>query len=342
MSNMAQTKEQLSNMGLTGFKNHGASLRIEVSLGTAIGDDTPHSPLSPLSVASHSLNASPVASPEPAEYSYGDSVGSDFERAFSFEAAESKGVKFPLCFPEAVNFTVSLSVDEHSLRRPGKLFPLSLSQSTTVEPLVLCPETLALSESVDIGAESKTLTAVAPNTAKRIELLMEQKGSLNSTVSFDKISVTASNRKTVLLSSRGLSGGRHEWSVKLLRCDVNLQEIGVISTDDIDRVAVSDSGANATAGFKSRALYGSDLCSDLLFYGSWNRDGSARCLRDLRANFRSGWTVGSVVTVKLDLKRWTVKFLLNGSAVRYTISLEPHKTYHPVICTQGDCRYFLL
>ncbi len=119
---------------------------------------------------------------------------------------------------------------------------------------------------------------------KLISLYIEQ--SSMSDVQFDKISVTESNKKTVLLSSQGLSKGVHEWDVEILRSDVDLQEFGVIGTNLIERIPVRDDGVMATFKFKSRAVYGSDLSSGKLFYGSWNANGKKRCHRDLTPYFQ--------------------------------------------------------
>merc|ERR1719295_288755 len=179
-------------------------------------------------------------------------------------------------------------------------------------------------------------------TQQRIAVYMDQDFSLNGfEVRFDRISVTATNKKTVLLDSRGFSSGYHEWSVQVRQSDVDMQEIGVIGTRDIDSITVSDQGAFETAGFQSRAAYGCELSTGLLFYGSCNANGVKRCHRDLRPYFNVGWTVGDVVSVRLDLYKWAIKFLLNGEAVRYTMSLEPDKTYYPMICLSGKCKYFL-
>jgi len=312
--------------------------------------------VSALSIRMNSLTDDPCGN----ELYYSESLRADLEDVLS---TKYKTVHFQPDVPNAVSYTVSLSVDEYALRRPGKLFPLSLAQSTTAttEDLVLCPETLKMAvlnamlhaedsthdleeeqcPGTPTKTEPKALSVAGTKTRKFIELFIQQKWSLGD-VYFDKIAVTPSNQKTVLLSSRGLSKGYHEWSVEIWRCDVDLQEIGVIATSDIDGVPVSDFGAMATADFKSRAIYGSDMASDRLFYGSWNSDGSARCSRDLRPHFKCGWTAGSLITVKLDLEKWRIKFFINNTAVRYTMSLEPHKVYHPVICTQGNCKYVLL
>merc|ERR1712242_572403 len=77
-----------------------------------------------------------------------------------------------------------------------------------------------------------------------IELYIEQDSLSN--VYFDRISVTESNGKTVLLDSQGFSKGRHEFSVDIIGLDVDLIEIGVIGTSDIDQNPVSENGVWAT------------------------------------------------------------------------------------------------
>jgi len=161
-------------------------------------------------------------------------------------------------------------------------------------------------------------------------------------VHFDKISVTKSNAKTLLLSSKPLRKGVYSWSLEILRCDVDLHEMGVIGTSDIDSIPVSDDGAMYTPGFKSRAIYGSDMNSGSLFYGSWNANDTKRCHRDLTQYFNVGWTVGDMITVEVDLNRWRVKFMLNGKPVRYMMSLEPRKVYYPMICFSGNCQYYMV
>ena len=103
----------------------------------------------------------------------------------------------------------------------------------------------------------KTESGPDPNMEKLISLYIEQ--SSMSDVHFDKISVTDSNQKTVLLSSQGLTKGCHEWSVEIWKLDVDLQEIGVIGTSDIDRIPVSDDGVMGTVDFLSRAVYGCEI-----------------------------------------------------------------------------------
>jgi len=277
----------------------------------------------------------------------------------------------------AMDYIVSIPVNVDDLRKPGPLFPdIDIVPSkTTVQHMVKCDATLQAATSMctvrtddpetpmesefthsNVSMESvhsdTPLDTVSPPKADEnrmrsivqrqlIDLYIEQEQSSNANVHFDKIAVTASNEKTILLSSNGLNQGIHEWNIEIVSTDVDLQEIGVIGTDDIDRIPVSDLGAMDTEQFKSRALYGNEIGSDALFYGSWKANGKARCHRDLRPFFKTGWTEGDVITVKLDLDKWRIKFFLNGQSVRYTMTLDPKKVYFPMICFSGNCKFSL-
>jgi len=266
--------------------------------------------------------------------------------------------------PDPVSFTVSHSIAENAMRKPGKLFPeesLEVPPTTTevLEKNKELQRALKKVEIMDTVSEEKKeeqslsmelLThplahedsvdhAVTPRTERFISLYITNLSVDN--VCFDRISVTKSNQKTLLLSSTGLSSGTHEWNIEIIRCDVDLQEIGVIGTSDIDKVPVSGGGILDTAGFKSRASYGSEMSSGALFYGSFNANGRKRCHRDLSPHFKVGFTVDDRITVILDLDVWRIKYLLNGEAVRYAMSLERQKTYYPVICFSGNCEYEL-
>merc|ERR1719242_2187568 len=114
-----------------------------------------------------------------------------------------------------------------------------------------------------------------------------------------------------------------------------------IDDQHIDHIPVKDDGVFKTKALKCKAIYGSEMSTGTLFYGSWNSDGKKRCHRDLSMYFDVGWTVGSVITVSLNLTKWRVKFLLNGKAVKNTMSLQPHQTYWPMICFSGNCKHYL-
>lgn len=63
-----------------------------------------------------------------------------------------------------------------------------------------------------------------PNADQLITVYIErnQKSKANK-VWFDKIAMTKCNGKTVILSSKGLTKGQHEWGFEILRSDVDLQ-----------------------------------------------------------------------------------------------------------------------
>ena len=82
--------------------------------------------------------------------------------------------------------------------------------------------------------------------------------------------------------SNGLSSGYHEFSFKILKCDVDLQEVGVIGCANIKGIAMDDDGAGETRQFGARSVYGNEMASDSSFYASWDEDGKKRCFRDLR------------------------------------------------------------
>ena len=71
----------------------------------------------------------------------------------------------------------------------------------------------------------KLSSVISPTTTKLIALYIEQSSeSTSEIVKFDRISKTASNGKTVLLSSKTLSIGKvYEWSIQILKSDVDLQ-----------------------------------------------------------------------------------------------------------------------
>jgi len=322
-----------------------------------------------ISISSNSANLmildrSPSSTPNTSidfneEHGFMDAAPIDIRTMVSFKDPDPepdlKAVKF-LAAPEEVVYVVSVDVVQDSLRVPAKLHkPLRLQQSTTALQQIGSSEMLQ-------SAASNALVRVEPAddikndddgdidhddddgrarpfSMQLIRLYLEQ--DMFGPVRFDKISVTESNRKTVLLGSKGLTAGKHEWNLKIERTDVDLAEIGVVSVGDIDAIPVADGGVFETNAFGARAVYGNEKSSDALFYCSFDADGHQRCRRDLRPHFKTGWTVGDVVTVRLDLSKWRIKYLLNGKAVRFTMSLETNKVYFPIICFSGNCKYSL-
>ena len=94
----------------------------------------------------------------------------------------------------------------------------------------------------------------------------------------------------------------------------------------------------------ARAVYGNELCSDSMYYASYNEDGKERCHKDLttRMQRKTGWVVGDVVTVRVDLEKFKIKFLLNGDNVRKSISLQRGREYYPFVSYVGKCEYQLI
>lgn len=180
-------------------------------------------------------------------------------------------------------------------------------------------------------------------TSQIILAFMDQTDISDDAVRFDTAAISDNrNGKICMLSSKGLSSGTHQWQIQVLKSDVELQEIGVVSSNDMTDLSISNKGAIATAQLKSRALYGCDLGQSKLFYGSWNDDNSARCYRDLTTLHKIGWVVGDIIRIVVNLSKWRIKFFLNGKAVKKVMSLQTDRVYHPVVCFSGNCRYKLL
>eukprot|EP00483_Globobulimina_turgida_P013683 UN13709 len=64
--------------------------------------------------------------------------------------------------------------------------------------------------------------------AKHIVQKCEKNANVNTDVLFD--SITYLKDKICLLSSNGLKNGYYEWIIKIRKCDIYIQEIGVMST----------------------------------------------------------------------------------------------------------------
>lgn len=73
-----------------------------------------------------------------------------------------------------------------------------------------------------------------------------------------------------------------------------------------------------------------------------NDNNGRRCFRDLSEEHMIGWVAGDVITVMLNLDKWRIKFRLNGKTVKKTMSLQPKRTYFPVISCVGNCQYRLM
>jgi len=172
-----------------------------------------------------------------------------------------------------------------------------------------------------------------------IQKHLVQRYSENGNVFFDQIAVSkGSNSKICLLDSKGLTTGHHQWQIQILQTDVDLQEIGVISINDITGISISNDGIRDTAQCKSRCVYGNELSSFSSYIASSNEDGSD--VQDLSQQRRIGWCVYDTITVDLDLEAWTIRFLLNDKQCGEMVQLQ-RETYYPVLSFAGRCRYDL-
>jgi len=173
-----------------------------------------------------------------------------------------------------------------------------------------------------------------------IQKYLVQRYAENKSIFFDQMAVTSSNGKVTLLDSKGLTSGCHEWSIQILKADVDLQEIGVIGTDGIASIEVDDHGIWNTAACKARCVYGNELSDFSSFIAALKEDGSLE-YQDLSKQRRIGWCVYDTITVKVDLERWTIRFSLNGKWCGEEMQLQRGMAYFPVISFAGQCLFDL-
>ena len=150
--------------------------------------------------------------------------------------------------------------------------------------------------------------------------------------------------RVLILSDHGFKYGIHEWNIKITKCDIYLQEIGVIGTNYLDDVEVLEDGIKGSDILGARAIYGNELIPRRNYYASYNDNGNTRCDKDLTQMVihKNGWKVGDVIKVELNLRKGYVRFYLNHKKVRKVISLQNNKTWYPVISWSGNCQYELI
>lgn len=114
-------------------------------------------------------------------------------------------------------------------------------------------------------------------------------------------SFTPEDDDNYLVSDRGFSEGIYEFDIQIGKCDVYRQEIGIVAYDE-------------NGNFGAKAIYGCELVSDSVYYASYDEGGKKRCYKDLvgKTMRKIGWTERDVITVKMDLDKYRIKFLLNG------------------------------
>merc|ERR1712083_475037 len=85
---------------------------------------------------------------------------------------------------------------------------------------------------------------------------------------FDSLREDRQSRRVLLVQSRALCAGHcHEFVVRILKSDIELQEIGVIGTSSVDKLSLDDAvWALDVCG--PRAVYGNELGAANKYYGS--------------------------------------------------------------------------
>ena len=202
--------------------------------------------------------------------------------------------------------------------------------------------TLTLSSVNSISGSIEDEETKSENRAVLIdEYILSDPHKYGLDVHFDKCMINKVNDKVLILSTHGFNKGYHEWSVEILKSDIYQQEIGVVSVGDeeilSEMVLDTKSGVNGTKSLGARAIYGNELCTNTSYYASYNDNNKQRCYKDLQSKI--GWCQGDIIRVCLDLEQWKMKFFLNDKRVRKAISLQPFKTYYPIISFAGYCQY---
>ena len=190
------------------------------------------------------------------------SMVNDLENVLEIDSPQFKGVNFMPHSPTQMNYRVSHNMRQSQLRTVGPLFPdEDMVESPKLQQDIVSndkrlqaaaanatvcdcesdqhdekegdSESAASSptgtskrkrkKSKSKKKKKKSKPAATPRTGQLITVYMKQnKRKSKEDFKFDRISVTESNQKTVLISSKGYTKGTHEWTIEILKCDVDL------------------------------------------------------------------------------------------------------------------------
>jgi len=146
--------------------------------------------------------------------------------------------------------------------------------------------------------------------------------------------------RIVAMSSNGLSSGYYEWTVTILKSDVDLMEIGIVSNGDLYSVdQMAPRGVKDTKALSARAVFGNELSTASLFRASYNDVGNKGVFKDLSTQYNRGWCTNDQITVCLDFTKNAIKFLWNGQKVKSMMRIQKGLTYYPVIAFSGNCQF---
>eukprot|EP01084_Bolivina_argentea_P258638 436120_1 len=161
-------------------------------------------------------------------------------------------------------------------------------------------------------------------------------------------SIVYLNDKICLVCSNALNEGYYEWIIKIIKPDIYIQEIGVVSVNAFEikniNVKLNKNRIITTKEFGAKAIYGNEICNKCAYYGSYNKDGKERCYRDLNNNKQHiMWESGDMIKVCLDFNNNKVTFFLNDVNVRKAMSFETkNNKYYPIIAFSGNSMYELI
>jgi len=118
---------------------------------------------------------------------------------------------------------------------------LTARDSGSISTFIMESSLHPLCESVSCSNSEHSSSSNTDSVTFRRQQLLDrhilQKHSMNQSVHFDRASITGSNGKMIAVSSQPLGPGTHEWTLEIMGCDVEIQEIGVCTVCDIDGVS---------------------------------------------------------------------------------------------------------
>ena len=167
------------------------------------------------------------------------------------------------------------------------------------------------------------------------------RGAQRKDIRFDRGISTKMNNLKCLVSSKALRRGVHEWEVTVVMSDVEIQEIGVVGTANMQRVTLSVNGIMDAHGLGTRVVYGSEMGTGKVYFATvgGKTNNNRKVYRDLTESHQIGWVNKDVIRVRVNLQKWSIRFWLNGNKVGKQMHLKRDKAYYPVIAFAGLCQY---
>eukprot|EP01084_Bolivina_argentea_P126365 223760_1 len=183
------------------------------------------------------------------------------------------------------------------------------------------------------------------NVSDGNELDVQNGSDKEANVVFDCHSVSSwTENNKFMMATKGFlpNSGIHEWSIKILKTNRMRQEFGVVNVCD-KGIQMNEFGICDTPSLGARSVYGYNNMKPTFYYASYNKNNTVRLnkdLDDLKVHKENKtWDTGDVITVRLNMNKYSIKYFLNGQQVRKTISIQKNATYYPIILYSGHCKY---